>query len=188
VKKLLTSSKLVRVALAAGVLALGAATPAVATGGGGLTKQVNSAIKAGSKGETVGFGSFTRTRYESSQKLKVTLYVERGISDSHVCVGAKPFTSRVPPGQCRHASDTPSTTHTHYVDLADAAGPVYVQAHVATSDDQTAYAGWQSGNPFYGNLEIPDPGDGTPVPIGAIGALLLSGLVAGGLVLRGARR
>ena len=197
VKKLLNSThtsspraraRLLSALLVAAVLSALAATPAFATGSGTSTL-VNSPIKAGKKATTVGSGSFTRTRYESGQKLKVNLFVEQGITESHICVSDEPFTQRVPPGSCPSSNSTPNQTHTYTIDLGAADGPIYVQAHTATAEGETAYAGWQSGNPFYGNLEIADPGgDGTPVPIGAVGALLLSGVVAGGLVLRGTRR
>ena len=181
--------RLLFVLATAGLLAL-TASPALA--GGGTSTQVNSAIKANAKGDTVGFGGFTRTRYESSQKLKVNVFVEKGMVESNICLSDRPFTRRVAPGACQHDNQTPSQTHTYTIDLAEAEGPVYVQAHVVTSEDETAFAGWQAGaagSPFYGNLEIADPaGEGTPVPIGAVGALLLTGAVAGGLALRGARR
>lgn len=174
-------------ALTVGVLTAG---PAAATGSTGSTTTVNAAIKSGAEGTKVGDATFTRTRSAHGQTLTIRLSVPGGISQSHVCISDHAFTSRIPPGQCPYSQGETGSAATYTIDLGSRTGTVYVQAHVITKGE-TAYAGWErgSGGPFYGNVAVADPsGDGTPVPVGAVGALALSGLLMGGLVLRGALR
>ena len=151
---------------------------------------VTSPMRAGNDGHTVGSATFTRTRTATSQRLSVTITVDGGINTSHLCLSDHAFTSKASPGQCPYSTGSAPQTVTYDIDLGSATGTLYVQAHAFTAAGETAYAGWTAGKPAYGNLAIDDPGgDGTPVPIGAIGALLLSGTVAGGVALRrGVRR
>lgn len=177
----------------AALVVLGAASAApVGAGAESTTTTVQSPIKAGAKGTKVGQATLERTRTAGAQTLTITLSVPGGIAESHVCLSDQPFTQRVAPGQCPYAQGATGTKATYVIDLGTRTDTVYVQAHVVTGQD-TAYAGWQpaDGNAsFYGNVAVADPGgDGTPVPVGAIGVLALSGMVAGGLALRlGARR
>jgi hypothetical protein len=172
------------------LLTLGAAAPA---GAESTTTTVTSAIRSGAKGTTVGQATFERTRTAEGQTLTVTLSVPAGIDESHVCISSQPFTQRATAGQCPYTQGATGTTAVYTIDLGSMAGTIYVQAHVVIGDE-TAYAGWQPGRgggaSFYGNVAVEDPGgEGTPVPVGAIGVLALSGVMVGGLALRrGARR
>ena len=173
---------------------LGAVTAAPAGAGAQTTTTtVTTNIKAGSKGTKVGEATLERRRSAGTQSLTVTLSVPGGIKESHICISSEPYTRRIPPGQCPYAQGATGTSAVYTIDLGSRTGPVYVQAHVVTGSE-TAYAGWQPGgggaSAFYGNVAVADPGgEGTPVPVGAIGVLALSGVVAGGLALRrGARR
>jgi hypothetical protein len=173
-----------RLLLVALVLAGWGLTP-VAARADGTSTTVTSPIRAGNDGHVVGSATFTRTRTSSGQRLAIVLTVDGGISSSHVCVSDHAFTAKNSPGQCPYTTGAAPSSVSYDIDLGSATGTVYVQAHVFTAQGESAYAGWHAGNPFYGNLAIADPGgDGTPVPIGAVGALLLSTAVAGGVAVR----
>jgi hypothetical protein len=188
----------VGLALAAAGLGVATAAPAAATGGGtgGTSTTVFSTLRSGEQGTAVGNAAFKRTRSSSGQSLSVWLATGNGdenggpdIKESHVCVSTDPFTGPVPP--CQHNQGASGSQAVYGIDLGSTTGTVYVQAWIVTVDGVTAYAGWKTGSSgVYGNVAVADPGgSGTPVPVGAVGVLGLSGLVAGGVALRrGARR
>lgn len=166
------------------------AWPAVAYADSSTT--VSSSIKAGSDAVTVGSATLTRTTAaDGSSVVVVHGSVPQGISESHLCYSTKPYTSRVSPGQCQLSQGNTGSTVDYQVTLtgADATATVYFQFHFATKGD-TAYAGWQPGNPFYGNLAVDAPASPTPVPVGAYGGMGVAALAAVGLAgasLRGRR-
>lgn len=144
---------------------------------------VDATIGQGSNGVTIGDASIVRTLFfEGNETLTVDLEVPGGdVGEVHVCVGTSPFTSRIPPGRCQYNFTGLSGPAFHAViDLGTSyvGQMLYLQIHLDLGDE-TAYACWRAGSPFYGNCEI-DSTD-TPIPVGAIGALGLSGGL--GLVL-----
>ena len=141
---------------------------------------VTSPIKAGSDAVTVGQATFTRTNSSSTNTtVQVHGSVPGGIIESHLCYGTAPFTKRVPPGQCQLSQGNTGTSVDYSVPVSggDAGRTLYFQFHVVTGSD-TAYAGWQSGSPFYGNVAVAAPAGSTSVPVGALGGIGLAGLVA----------
>jgi hypothetical protein len=185
---------LTTVAVAVAVAALSAA-PALAA--------VTVPIQIGSKGETVGTATFTRTlQGDGTEVIAMALDVTgsgRTLEEVHVCVGGTPFTDRVPPGKCRFGfSGLSGTVFTRNLDLGTGyvGKPVCLQPHMAVvattgGASDTGYAGWAAGRPFFGSLCL-EPG-GTEVPLGAAGVLGLSAALAAGLGVvalgrRGARR
>ena len=165
------------------VTLLAVAAPAVAA--------ASVPIQIGSTGQTIGSATFTRTQQsDGTESIAMSLDVTGSgttLDEVHVCVGTTPFTDRIPPGQCRFGfTGLSGTTFTRTLDLGrDHVGrPVCLQAHLAvhradgvTTD--TGYAGWIAGKPFFGSLCL-EPG-GTSVPVGAVGLLGLSGLLAAGI-------
>ena len=142
---------------------------------------VSSSIKAGSTGTTVGDAVFTRTTNgDGSETLTVDLSVPGGITADHLCIRDTAFTEREAPGSCSHTHDDLNGVQNDQfvVDLGTAyvGMVVYAQLHVVT-EGQTAYAGWQDGQPFFGNLAIDPVGPGvSAVPL--LGSLAPIGMVA----------
>lgn len=143
---------------------------------------VTSPIQAGNNAQTIGSATFTRTADSSgNETLTVDLSVQGGIAEDHLCLSDTAYTSRVSPGQCAYAHQglNGATTDEFVVDLGSTyfGKTVYAQLHVATTDGQTAYAGWQAGNPFYGNVAIDAVAEGVPsAPL--LGSWLPVGLAA----------
>ena len=149
------------------------ATPALAQ-----DTLVNPDIRANSSGDLVGSARLSRSAAsDGTETLTLAMTVPAGISESSVCLAAAPFTSRSSPGQCPYGQGNTGTAANYQIPLGTsyAGKTLYVQAHVVTRAD-TAYAGWQAGSPFYGNVAVAAPGS-TPVPAGALGGVGLALLV-----------
>jgi hypothetical protein len=172
-------------------LVLGAAAffggPASATS---ATRTVTSPIATGSKGDNIGTATFTRTlNSDGTTTVTIVGQVSDGISESHLCYSdTGPFTGRISPGQCPLGQGSTGTSVTYTVNFAtaDASKALYFQFHLV-SKGNTAYAGWQSGKPFYGNVEVDPAEAGTPVPVGTVGGIGMAA-VAGAALLVGLRR
>jgi len=170
------------------LLSLIAAVPASAAqtfpdpfGGDGI----HSDIRAGSKGDDIGDAFFFR----DGAVLRIRMFLDdANFIETHVCVSASAFTDRIPPGQCQFQKAGPGAS-SYDIMLPPASFPsgtepftdplasFCVQVHVkyttalARTEDGggSAFAGWQSGNPFFGNLCFPDvpepppPDEGTAV-------------------------
>jgi hypothetical protein len=160
---------------------------------------VTSPIQAGADQQTVGSATFTRTaNSDGTETLTVDLSVPGGIDEDHLCLSSSPFTARIAPGQCAYSHENlgGATADQYVINVGTAyiGKTIYAQLHVATSGGDTAYAGWQPGKPFYGNVAIdPLPVAGVPaapllgtwMPAG-LGALFVAG--AGTVVWRQRRR
>ena len=150
----------------------------------------------------IGTATYTRTlQGDGSETLGVSIDVTgsgRHLTAVHVCVAATAFTSRTSPGQCAFGFDPVSgTTFSRSLDLGTShvGSPVCIQNHVGVAADtdatvvDTAYAAWHSGSPFYGTFCLTPAG--TDQPIGAYGAIALTGLIGVGfavLLVTGRRR
>jgi len=150
----------------------------VVTTGPALADTVSSDLRSGSNGDVVGTVSFERTVGAGGvETLHVVASVPGGSSASHLCLGTQAFTDRVSPGQCPY-SNGGGTSITYTVNLGTtyASHPLYIQFHVDLGG-ASAYAGWQDGKPFFGNL-VADAPDSlpTPVPVGAVGAVILAAI------------
>jgi hypothetical protein len=162
--------------------------PAVAQADGATT--VTSPIKAGSDAITVGSATFTRTTAaDGSSVVTVHGSVPGGISESHLCYSTQPFTSRVSPGGCQLSQGNTGSVVDYRVTFtgADATATIYFQFHVVTKGD-TAFAGWQRGSPFYGNVAMDAPASSTSVPVGAFGGMGLAAAAAIALAVTSRRR
>lgn len=151
---------------------------------------VTSPIQAGNDHQTVGTATFTRAADDTGHEtLTVDISVGGGIAEDHLCISDTAFTSRVSPGQCQYSHEglNGATTDQYVIDLGTTyfGKTLYVQLHIATSDGQTAYAGWQAGTPFYGNVAIDQIAEGVPsapllgswLPVG-LAVLFLGGIGA----------
>ncbi len=151
---------------------------------------VTSPIQAGNDHQTIGSATFTRTAdANGSETLTVDLNVSVGIAEDQLCLSDTAYTSRVSPGRCAyaHPNMAGATTDQYVVDLGTTyfGKTIYAQLHVATSNGQTAYAGWTDGNPFYGNVAIDAVAEGVPsapllgswLPVG-LAVLFLGGIGA----------
>ena len=168
-----------------GALVFGAGAPAWASSGSSVT--VTSPIQAGSDAQTVGSATFTRTvAADGTSAVTVHAAVPEGIQESSLCWATEPFTSRVAPGQCPLSQGKTGSTVDYQVS-SSSTGTLYFQLHVATEGGDTAYAGWQPGKPFYGNVAVDAPSVSTSVPVGAFGGLGVAGL-AGVALIRANRR
>jgi hypothetical protein len=172
-------------------LVLGAAAfvagPAVATT---ATRTVTSPIASGSDDQNIGTATFTRTlNDDGTTTVKVVGQVSDGISESHLCYSdTGPFTSRISPGQCPLSQGSTGTSVTYTVNFptSDASKALYFQFHLV-SKGNTAYAGWHSGKPFYGNVQVDPAEAGTSVPVGTVGGIGIAA-IAGVALLVGLRR
>ncbi|MFO1536685.1 MAG: hypothetical protein ACKOVH_02510, partial [Actinomycetota bacterium] len=114
-------------------------------------------IRIGNTGETIGTATFTRTlQGDGTERIAMTLDVTgsgRTLDEVHVCVGADPFTGRIPPERCRFGvTGLSGTTFTRDLDLGTeyVGRRVCLQPHleVLSTDGRstdTGYAGWVSG-------------------------------------------
>ena len=142
-------------------------------------------IRAGSKGDDIGDAFFLR----EDDTLQIEMFLDdANFIETHVCISASAFTERLPPGQCQFQKTGPGASSYDITpaapDLPGRDRAVHRSAGVLlrsgarqvhdvlarTSDGGgSAFAGWQSGKPFYGNLCFPDvpeplpPGEGTAV-------------------------
>lgn len=152
------------------------------------TETTTADIESGSDAALIGTATFTRTSSDDgSESLSVHLSVAGGITESHICLSDAPFTSRASAGQCPYSQGNTGAAadYTIPVGTTYAGRAVYVQAHVVNQGN-TAYAGWQPGKPFFGNVAVAAAADETPVPPGAAGGIGLAVLVALGMI--GAKR
>jgi len=166
--------------------AAGASTTTTTPSGPSVT--VTSPIQSGSDAVTVGSATFTRTSAAGgSAVIAVHGSVPKGIKESELCYGTRPFTGRASPGQCQLSQGATGSAADYQVTVTgDNAGQtIYFQFHFDTGD--TAYAGWHPGNPFYGNVAVVAPEPPTPVPVGALGGMGVAA-VAGLAFARATRR
>ncbi len=160
--------------------------------------QVASPIREGSDGTPVGGANFDRSMNSDGQEiLTIRLSVPGGMSADFVCLSHDAFTERVAAGQCDYSHDplNGATSDEFSVNLGTdyVNEPVYVQLHVGVvMPAGTAFAGWQDGQPFYGNVQVdPTPIEGVPaapllgnwMPLG-LGALFVLGTGAIGVRYR----
>ena len=102
-------------------------------------------------------------------------------------------TSRVSPGSCPYLHEHlhGATSDSFTIDLGSTyvGKTLYVQLHVTTSGGGTAFAGWtpDGSGSFYGNVVV-DAIEGTPVPMGTVGALGFAAIAGVGLVVAQRRR
>lgn len=159
--------------------------------------QVVSSIREGNTGTPVGTANFDRSmNNDGTETLTISFQVVGGMSSDQLCLSHSAFTSRVTQPTCpdrydQHPSLNGATTDqftmnvgTDYVNE-----PIYVQLHIGVANPAgTAFAGWQSGNPFYGNVQVDStPVEGVPaapllgswMPIG-LGGLFVFGMGAMG--------
>jgi uncharacterized repeat protein (TIGR01451 family) len=155
-------------------------------------------IRAGSNGEDIGDAFFLR----EDDRLQIQMFLDvNDFIETHVCLSGAPFTGRIPPGLCQHQkqglpSDSyditlpPSSFPVGTEPFSDPLGSFCVQVHVSYTHELAktvrggggAFAGWQSGKPFYGNLcfaDVPDPlppGEGTAI-VSKVGELVGSDVV-----------
>jgi hypothetical protein len=166
-------------------VAIGVFIAVVATPAAAEDTIVSTDIRANSEGNLVGAAQLQRSAVSNrTETLTIHMSVPAGISESHVCLAAAPFTGRTSPGQCPYGQGATGTTADYTIPLGTsyAGQALYVQAHAVTRGD-TAYAGWQSGSPFFGNVAVAAPGS-TPVPIGALGGVGFALLTGIALLLR----
>lgn len=180
--------KILRTIIGAGLL-LAVSLPTSPAHGETATTTVD--VKAGKEAQTVGTATFTRTADEGgSETLTVDLSVAGGIEESHVCISDEPYSSRMAAGSCPYAQGSTGTTARFVIPLGTSrvGDPIYTQTSVVTGDE-TAFAGWVDGEPFFGNVRIEAVIAGSTVPagnlIGLVGLSVLLGLV---LVFRLTRR
>jgi len=148
---------------------------------------VTSPIEAGNTHTVVGSATFTRTENgDGTETLTVDISVPGGITEDHLCLSDTAFTSRVPPGQCAysHSNLNGATTDQFVVNVGSTylGETIYAQLHVVTQGE-TAYAGWQDGTPFYGNVAIDPVAPGVPAAplLGAWMPVGLAGLFIAGM-------
>jgi uncharacterized repeat protein (TIGR01451 family) len=148
---------------------------------------IHSDIRAGSQGTDIGDAFFLRE--EDVLQIRMFLDPPNTFIETHVCLSAEAFTRRIPPGLCQFhadgpASDTyelnlpPASFPVGTVEFDDPLGAFCAQVHVKyrapglaiTRDGGgSAFAGWESGFPFFGSIcfpSVPDPeppGEGTAV-------------------------
>ena len=129
---------------------------------------VTSTIGAGNDDQPIGSATFTRSADNNgNETLTVDISLSSGgIAEDHLCLSTTAYTSRQSPGSCAYAHQNLGgvTTDEFVVDLGQSyfGQTIYAQLHIATSNGQTAYAGWHDGNPFYGNVAIDAVAQGVP--------------------------
>ena len=166
---------------------------------------IHSDIRAGSQGEDIGDAFFLR----EDDTLQIQMFLDdtdegapRTFIESHVCLSADPFTLRIPPGQCQFQAQSaaassyditlpPATFPLGLVPFEDPLGAFCAQVHIKYAQPElsltrdgggSAFAGWQSGRPFYGNLCFPDVPDPLPPDEGTAVVTKVGELVGGDVV------
>ena len=154
------------------------------------TSPVTSTIGAGNNNQPVGSATFTRSADNSgNETLTVDISVPGGIAEDHLCISDTAYTSRVSPGQCAYAHQGLGGATTDHFSIALGQAyfgkTIYAQLHIATSHGDTAYAGWQPGSPFYGNVAIDAVAQGVPSAplLGSWAPIGLVVLFVGGIAL-----
>jgi len=146
---------------------------------------IHSDIRAGSQGEDIGDAFFLR----EGEVLSIRMFLDapNTFIESHVCLSGEPFTRRIAPGQCQFQG-TGGAAGSYDIALPpdsfpfggepfdDPLGAFCAQVHVKYSSPGlaltrlgggSAFAGWESGIPFFGSIcfpSVPDPeppGEGT---------------------------
>ena len=155
-------------------------------------------IRAGSNGEDIGDAFFLR----EDDTLQIEMFLDDAdFIETHVCVSASAFTERIPPGQCQFQDEgassssyditlPPSSFPFGTEPFSDPLGPFCVQVHVkyttelARTEDGggSAFAGWQEGRPFFGNLCFPNVPDPLPPDEGTAVVTKTGELVGGDVV------
>ena len=178
-------------------LALTAATPAFAS------FQVGTAY--GNNGTANGTATINR----SGASVTVTVNLD-GVSsfwdtapstNFTICSNTVPFTAReAGKANCEGVGGTfftfpevtpgaSTATETFTLPAAYNGAPAFLQINVTTNQggvQNTTMACWQAGSPFYGNCAANS--DGTNLPIGAFGAMVLGGVTGGAFLVRQRRR
>ena len=131
---------------------------------------VTTSIQAGNDHTTVGSATFTRElNTDGTEVLDVKISVPSGMTADMLCLSHTAFTDRVTPATCpdqtnfeQHPALNGATTDEYTVDVGTGyiGQSIFAQLHVNTQG-ATAFAGWQPGNPFYGNVQI----DAAPVQL-----------------------
>jgi hypothetical protein len=167
--------------IAAASFLAGSAVMALNSPASAAPGEVVSDVRAGDDGVVVGTARFSRVSVEGGQRLRILVEVPGGIDETHVCLSTEPFTQRAAAGSCPYTQGATGTTASYDIALpAQYVGrTVHVQLHVVTGDE-TAFAGWRQGNPFYGTVAVDDPTPSTEVPVGAAGIAVLAGVLAAG--------
>jgi uncharacterized repeat protein (TIGR01451 family) len=155
-------------------------------------------IRSGSNGDDIGDAFFLR----EGGTLEIEMFLDDAdFIETHVCVSASPYTQRIPPGQCQFQKSGPGA-HSYDIPLPPTTFPLgnepftdplasfCVQVHIkyttvlarTSAGGGSAFAGWQAGQPFYGNLCFPDvpeplpPDEGTAI-VTKVGELVGSDIV-----------
>jgi uncharacterized repeat protein (TIGR01451 family) len=141
--------------------------------------------RAGSNGDDIGDAFFLR----EDETLQIEMFLDNAsFIETHVCLSGSAFTQRIPPGLCQFGKEGPPSDSYDIAlpppffppgtePFSDPLGSFCVQVHVSYTTELaktvrgggSAFAGWQSGSPFYGNLcfnDVPDPlppGEGTAI-------------------------
>jgi len=143
---------------------------------------IHADIRAGSKGDDIGDAFFLR----DAATLSIRMFLDdASFIETHVCISASAFTERIPPGQCQYQKTGPGASSYDIVlppasfpsgtePFTDPLASFCVQVHVkytttlARTEDGggSAFAGWVSGSPFYGNICFPDVPDPLPPDVG----------------------
>ena len=166
---------------------------------------IHSDIRAGSRGEDIGDAFFLR----DGDVLEIEMFLDetdngapRTFLETHVCLSAEPFTQRIPPGQCQFQAQgsasssygielPPASFPAGTVPFDDPLGSFCVQVHVKYAQPElsltrdgggSAFVGWESGRPFYGNLCFPDVPDPLPPDEGTAIVTKVGELVGGDVV------
>lgn len=141
-------------------------------------------IRTGAKGEDVGDAFFLREG--STFRVRLFLTAPNTFIESHVCLSADPFTERIPPGQCQYQAQgaaaatydlalPPSEFPAGTTPFDDPLASFCTQVHIkfgapglalTSGGGGSAFAGWEPGQPFYGNVCFPEVGP--PEPPGPI--------------------
>ena len=155
-------------------------------------------IGAGSTGEDVGDAFFLR----DGDVLSIRMFLDAPnvFIETHVCLSADAFTQRIPPGHCQvHAAGAasgaldinlpPVSFPGGTVPFDEPLGPFCVQVHVrydrpglaiTAAGGGGAFAGWQAGTPFFGNICFPAAPE--PPPSGGTAVVTKTGAFVDGAV------
>jgi hypothetical protein len=150
---------------------------------------VTSTVGEGAKDTNVGTATFTLSGGSVVVDIAIAVSGDTGAS---VCLSPTAFTSRVNPSQC----SSPDV----FAKLASSGGSValpasflsgvtgdtiYAQLHVSMNGG-TAFAGWTSGTPFYGNdpLALPQTSGAIGPSLTGVAGISLLAVAGAGLVAR----
>jgi uncharacterized repeat protein (TIGR01451 family) len=156
-------------------------------------------IRAGSKGDDIGDAFFLR----DDEVLSIEMFLDapNTFVETHVCLSAEPFTGRIPPGQCQYQEQGPGSGSYDIVlppaqfpdgtvPFSDPLQSFCAQVHVSydapglartDAGGGSAFAGWQAGKPFYGNVCFPAAPE--PPPSGGTAEVTKQGALVDGDVV-----